>query len=108
MRVAATLFFFQSRATTGISANIYIYIKICYNIVTRNVTVDGHWIVNWIYCTLQPIITAEYLNSSTTNSVYSVLYISQSQSYITTDNQSVRASWFRASFGAHDQMLITV
>jgi hypothetical protein len=46
------------------------------NIVTCNVTVDGYWIVNWIYCTLQPIITAEYLNSSTTNSVDSILYIS--------------------------------
>jgi hypothetical protein len=33
---------------------------------------------------------------------------SQSQSHITTDDQSVSASWFRAPFGAHDQMLITV
>jgi hypothetical protein len=77
------------------------------------VAVDGYWIVNWTYCTLQPIITAEYLNSSTTNSVDSVLYISlsrsaQSQSQITTDDQSVSASWFRAPSGAHDQMLITV
>jgi hypothetical protein len=46
------------------------------NTVTCNVTVDGYWIVNWIYCTLQPIITAEYLNSSTTNSVDSFLSIS--------------------------------
>jgi hypothetical protein len=45
-------------------------------IVTCNVTVDGYWISNWIYCALQPIITVEYLNSSTINSVDSVLYIS--------------------------------
>jgi hypothetical protein len=32
----------------------------------------------------------------------------QSQSHITTDDQSVSASWFRALSGAHDQMLITV
>jgi hypothetical protein len=41
--------------------------------VTFLVTVDGYWIVNWIYWTLQPIITTEYLNSSTTNSVGSIL-----------------------------------
>jgi hypothetical protein len=33
---------------------------------------------------------------------------SQSQSHITTDDQLVSASWFRAPSGAHDQMLITV
>jgi hypothetical protein len=33
---------------------------------------------------------------------------SQSQSHITTDYQSVSASSFRAPFGAHDHMLITV
>jgi hypothetical protein len=33
---------------------------------------------------------------------------SQSQSHITTDDQSVSESWFRAQSGAHDQMLITV
>jgi hypothetical protein len=42
---------------------------------------------------------------------------SQSQCHITTDDQSVSESWFRAPFGAHDQrapsgahdhMLITV
>jgi hypothetical protein len=32
----------------------------------------------------------------------------QSQSHITTDDQSVSASWFRVPSGAHDQMLITV
>jgi hypothetical protein len=42
------------------------------HIVTRLVTVDGYWIVNWIYCTLQPI-TTDYLNSTTTNSVGSIL-----------------------------------
>jgi hypothetical protein len=31
-----------------------------------------------------------------------------SQSHITTDDQSVSASWFRAPSGAHDQILITV
>jgi hypothetical protein len=30
------------------------------------------------------------------------------QSHITTDNQSVSASWFRTPSGANDQMLITV
>jgi hypothetical protein len=30
----------------------------------------------------------------------------QSQSHITTDDQSVSESWFRAPSGAHDQMLI--
>jgi hypothetical protein len=29
-------------------------------------------------------------------------------SHITTDDQSVSASWFRAPSGAHDQMLIAV
>jgi hypothetical protein len=53
------------------------------DIVTRYVTVDGYWIVNWIYCTLQPIITAEYLNSSTTNSVDSILYICCSAQILT-------------------------
>jgi hypothetical protein len=33
---------------------------------------------------------------------------SESESHITTDDQSVSASWFRAPSGAHDQMLITV
>jgi hypothetical protein len=33
---------------------------------------------------------------------------SQSQSHITTDDQSVSASWFRALSGAHDHMFITV
>jgi hypothetical protein len=33
---------------------------------------------------------------------------SQGQSHITTDEQSVSKSWFRAPSGAHDQMLITV
>jgi hypothetical protein len=33
---------------------------------------------------------------------------SQSQSHITTDDQSVSVSWFRAPSGAHDQILITV
>jgi hypothetical protein len=32
----------------------------------------------------------------------------ESQSHITTDDQSVSESWFRAPSGAHDQMLITV
>jgi hypothetical protein len=32
----------------------------------------------------------------------------QSQSHITTDDQPVSESWFRAPSGAHDQMLITV
>jgi hypothetical protein len=31
-----------------------------------------------------------------------------SQSHITTDDQSISASWFWAPSGAHDQMLITV
>jgi hypothetical protein len=35
-------------------------------------------------------------------------HTSQSQCHITTDDQSVSASWFRARSGAHDQMLITV
>jgi hypothetical protein len=43
------------------------------NIVTFLVTVDGYWIGNWIYCTLQQIITTENLNSSTNNSVDSIL-----------------------------------
>jgi hypothetical protein len=34
-------------------------------------------------------------------------FCSHSQSHITTDDQSVSASWFRAPSGAHDQMLIT-
>jgi hypothetical protein len=42
------------------------------NTVTRLVTVDGYWIDNWIYRTLQPI-TTDYLNSTTTNSVGSIL-----------------------------------
>jgi hypothetical protein len=45
---------------------------ILFNIVTGLVTVDGYWIDSRIYCTLQPI-TADYLNSTTTNSVGSIL-----------------------------------
>jgi hypothetical protein len=37
-----------------------------------------------------------------------VIVIIESQSHITTDDQSVSASWFRAPSGDHDQMLITV
>jgi hypothetical protein len=34
--------------------------------------------------------------------------LAKSQSHITTDDQSVSASWFRAPSGALDKMLITV
>jgi hypothetical protein len=37
-----------------------------------------------------------------------IFIINQSQSHITTDDQSDSESWFRAPSGAHDQMLITV
>jgi hypothetical protein len=47
--------------------------------------------------------------SSTGHSLAMTNYgAAQSQSHITTDDQSVSGSWFRAPSGAHDQMLITV
>jgi hypothetical protein len=45
---------------------------------------------------------------STIDGIYTILTDCLSQSHITTDDQSVSASWFRAPSGAHDQMLITV
>jgi hypothetical protein len=37
-----------------------------------------------------------------------VLSLSQSQSHIATDGQSVSKSWYRAQSGAHDQIFISV
>jgi hypothetical protein len=34
--------------------------------------------------------------------------VSQSQSHVATDDQSVSKSWYRAPFGAHDQIFISV
>jgi hypothetical protein len=61
----------ETRESIKVSKSIYSWKQ--YYTVTRLVTVDGYWIVNWIYCTLQQIITTEYLNSTTTNSVGSIL-----------------------------------
>jgi hypothetical protein len=41
-------------------------------------------------------------------SLISISVVMSSQSHISTDDQSVSASWFRAPSGAHDQMLTTV
>jgi hypothetical protein len=38
--------------------------------------------------------------------IYSVCKLSQSQSHITTDGQSVCLSWCRAPSGAHDQIFV--
>jgi hypothetical protein len=37
-----------------------------------------------------------------------IKYISQSQSHVMADDQSVSQSWCRGPFGSHDQILISV
>jgi hypothetical protein len=127
----------------------YLWIRIYIFILSRvRVSIDGYWIDNRIYCTLQSStteslrtpsalqFTTEYI-TITLQSLYPpqplswhplptlpwLLPNSRFPSFLpwlhsslthwvsewfTTDNQSVSASWFRAPFGAHDQMLITV
>jgi hypothetical protein len=51
-------------------------------------------------------ITYKFIYSGLYTRMLSTNY--QSQSHVTTDDQSVSGSWFRAPSGAHDQMLITV
>jgi hypothetical protein len=60
----------------------------------------------WVWATFQPTVSPSV--SLGVEPHIGLMTRCQSQSHITTDDQSVSASWFRAPFGAHDQMLITV
>jgi hypothetical protein len=64
----------------------------------------SHFWKNWITA---PVAGQWHNNAFSLGSIL-VSPEAQSQSHITTDDQSVSASWFRAPSGAHDQILITV
>jgi hypothetical protein len=56
--------------------------------------------ISWMW---QPVFRQMFKDVSTENAASS-----QSQSYITTDDQSVSTSWFRAHSGTCDQILLRV
>jgi hypothetical protein len=83
--------------------------SVTHNLQCIHFTTHNHWVSSLPLKTLapgwQPLLWHP-LPSLTSLTAFT--NITQSQSHITTDDQSVSASWFWAPSGAHDQMLSTV